>query len=522
MSFFQHLVSRARLPQGFWGRIASPGYWRLGSPPTFQRRIALVVGNDDYLHYRQLENAVSDAARVAGELRRLRFDVHEHRNLDHRQMRAAVEAFTDSGPFDVAVVYFAGHAFQTQGRNKLLPTDVNLLFSDEADYPLDLQALIHDVQSIGRPEAATLVFLDACRDEPALARDARRGRSIGGLRLPVSVDGADQGLARTELDREADTFIAFATDPGDVAADAVVINGEAQPHSPFTEAVCRFLATPGLELNDFVKEVSNRVRRNTASAGRVQKPWTHHNLQKDFYFWTRYDARPFLLILLASLLAGFLTGWVRYADGSWQSMPRSFTDFDAPAEKWSILVLLNGVWFGAILTAAAYVLQKKPWGIALLIGGVFMLFRAVAGYIVEFKKEIFDKNDICPKSGGDSVDFLTTYQELIQVNGLIILGAFVISLGVFIVHLADNRSPFYRWSVILALMLISVMAGVAFLVSVSILCAGVPAANETRTLPILIGSVVSFGALGLVVGVAYGSWVAPMSLSALEQERRRR
>ena len=99
-------------------------------------------------------------------------------------------------------------------------------------------------------QRVNLVFLDACRDNP-LARTF--ARSLGTRSTSVG-----QGLAT--IQSAIGTMIAYATQPDNVALD-----GEGR-NSPFTAALLKHLATPGLDIG----VVMRRVRADVIQATREQ------------------------------------------------------------------------------------------------------------------------------------------------------------------------------------------------------------------------------------------------------------
>ena len=104
-----------------------------------------------------------------------------------------------------------------------------------------------------------LVFLDACRDNPLTRSFAR---SLGARSTSVG-----QGLAT--IQSAVGTMIAFATQP-----DAVALDGEGR-NSPFTTALLKHLATPGLDIAPLMR----RVRADVIAATREkQVPWDHSSL----------------------------------------------------------------------------------------------------------------------------------------------------------------------------------------------------------------------------------------------------
>src|SRR5262245_17650768 len=88
------------------------------------KRVALVIGNGDYAHTPRLRTARKDAELVNTWLRKLGFRVLSASDIDRDGMREVVLEFASwLENADLAVVYFAGHAIQKDGKNYLLPVD---------------------------------------------------------------------------------------------------------------------------------------------------------------------------------------------------------------------------------------------------------------------------------------------------------------------------------------------------------------------------------------------------------------
>ena len=93
-----------------------------------RRQIALCIGNDDYQYscLNKLECAVNDCNAIAEKLRTLNFDVKSYNNLDRDAMHTAVDDFEAQLPnYDIALFYYAGHGFECNGNNLLMPIDTN-------------------------------------------------------------------------------------------------------------------------------------------------------------------------------------------------------------------------------------------------------------------------------------------------------------------------------------------------------------------------------------------------------------
>ena len=228
----------------------------LAAPGQAQRRVALVVGNGAYQAVPQLANPVPDAVAVARVLQAAGFQTDLVRDADRNALAAALRRFgTAAEGAELAVFYFAGHGIQIGGDNHLLPVDARLSHVRDVDYELvGLPLVLRAMQGA----QARILFLDACRDNPLAAQV----RGLSGTR------SVGLGLARVET-VDLGTLVAFSTSPGAVALDGTGAN------SPFTEALVRHMATPGLE----VRQLMTRVRRSVVEAtGGRQIPWDNSSL----------------------------------------------------------------------------------------------------------------------------------------------------------------------------------------------------------------------------------------------------
>ena len=244
---------------GLLALVAAP------APAAAEKRVALVIGNAAYQHAPTLANPGNDASDMAAKLRSLGFEVVDGIDLGKRDMEKRIRAFADilSGA-DVGLFYYAGHGLQVDGRNFLAPTDAEL----RAESDLDFEAVELDLvlKQMVRNAPTSIVFLDACRDNPLAANLAKVSRSID----------IGRGLARIET--PASMMIVYATEPGKVALDGSGRN------SPFTAALLRHIDTEGASISDVMIAVRNDVLRETSGA---QRPFESASLTGQFYFKPR-------------------------------------------------------------------------------------------------------------------------------------------------------------------------------------------------------------------------------------------
>jgi uncharacterized caspase-like protein len=222
------------------------------------KRVALVIGNAAYKNVSTLDNPANDADAVADLLRKSSFQIVDVRHdLGINGMRRAVRDFSDlARDADIGVVYYAGHGIEVDGTNYLIPVDAVMERDvDVEDESLPLDRILRVLEPVKR---LRLVILDACRDNP-FARTMKRtlaSRSVG------------RGLAKIEPTM-SDTLIAFAAKAGSTAAD-----GEGK-NSPFTIALVKHVAEPGLDLRLAFGRVRDEVLKTT---GNKQEPYVYGSL----------------------------------------------------------------------------------------------------------------------------------------------------------------------------------------------------------------------------------------------------
>ncbi len=239
-----------------------------------QRRIALVIGNGAYAGLSKLANPANDAAIVAKNLRDIGFEVSEGINLDTQKMKDTINGFLRSASTaSMAVMFYAGHGMQVDGKNFLVPIDARL---DSAEgFTSSLSDIDTILAGLDDQIRTNIVILDACRDNPTLQQPAAvvasRSASVRSGLAPQSRLGAGATIG-------AGTLVAFATAPGQVALDGDGSN------SPFSAALARHIATPGLE----VQQMLTRVRAEVVAATKnKQVPWSNSSLLGEVFLASR-------------------------------------------------------------------------------------------------------------------------------------------------------------------------------------------------------------------------------------------
>ena len=207
-------------------------------------RVALVIGDSSYSNLPRLANPENDARAIADLLKKMGFSTRLVLNASEQDLRREVRKFAgESGKADIALVFYAGHGAQVNGENYVLPVDIDI---PRTDSDIQLTGLkVDDLVNSIRAKTK-VVFLDACRDNPALFKNLVKGRGAHPTGLAPAVasnlNPANPG---------GGVFIAYATDAGSVAQD-----GEGK-HSPFTQALLKNLTKP-ISIDDMFSLVTKR------------------------------------------------------------------------------------------------------------------------------------------------------------------------------------------------------------------------------------------------------------------------
>ena len=228
------------------------------SPALAEKRVALVIGNAAYKHTAPLSNTLNDANAISSLLTKAGFDVVESRGdlgvvAFKRALRDFVRTAMDA---DIAVVYYAGHGIEIRGTNYLIPVDARLA----SDYDAEDEAVTLDrvVLAVEPVKQLRLIILDACRDNPFMRK----------MQRTIATRAITGGLAPVEP-TTGNTLIAYAAKAGSTSYDG------SGPNSPFTTALVKHIAEPGLDIRIALGRVRDEVIKNT---GNRQEPFIYGSL----------------------------------------------------------------------------------------------------------------------------------------------------------------------------------------------------------------------------------------------------
>ncbi len=226
-------------------------------------RVALVIGNSNYVNEPHLVNPSRDAQAVADALRKAGFEsVKEITDADVVTLNHALHDFQDQAlGSDVAVLYYAGHGLELNGKNYLIPVDAKL----KADRDLSYEAVPQNLaqEAAGGARLLSLVVLDACRDNPFAAQmtiTSGGSRSISRGLAPVN-----------EEDLSVNSIIEYAAQSGTTASDGDPAVG----HSPFASSFINHIGEPGVEITLLFGKVRDDVWKITNKSQRPASYGSH-------------------------------------------------------------------------------------------------------------------------------------------------------------------------------------------------------------------------------------------------------
>jgi uncharacterized caspase-like protein len=219
----------------------------LGGTPAHARKIALIIGNSTYANTSALTNPANDARIVASAARSAGFDVTIASDLTMATFQRTLRDFRLAADgAEIAMIYYAGHGIEGQGKNWLIPVDSKL----ESQFDLPYEAINMDrlLESLGGAQVR-IVILDSCRNNPF------------GNAWKSGVRAVPMGLNGTEYE---DVLVIYAAAPGQTATEGTGAN------SPFAMSLAKRLPEPGLAIQMLGGAVRDDV---LAATGGKQRPF---------------------------------------------------------------------------------------------------------------------------------------------------------------------------------------------------------------------------------------------------------
>lgn len=239
---------------------------------AFAKRVALVIGNNDYNNVSTLEKAVNDAESMGDTLKQIGFEVILQKDVNYLNFNKNLQLFfSQLQAGDEALVFYAGHGVEIQGQIYLLPTDIPDAAPGQEAFVKSLAVSVSNmIDELNRRKVRlSMLILDACRNNPFKASGTR---SLG----------LSRGLGTMKEPPEG-TFILYSAGFGQSALDRLSDN-DPHPNSVFTRTLLPMMQKPGLKLTDAAKQLRRNVKKLASSVSHKQIPAYYDQVLGDFYF----------------------------------------------------------------------------------------------------------------------------------------------------------------------------------------------------------------------------------------------
>src|SRR5476651_2713322 len=232
----------------------------LAAPAHAEKRVALVIGNNDYKNVPKLQKAVNDARTMGDTLKQLGFSVMVAENQTRAASSQTLLAFDRAVELgDTAFFFYAGHGFEIAGQNFLLPTDVPAASEGQEELVRDASILADRIiERLQNKQARTAILVfDACRNNP-FERSGTRAIAGGGGLAPM-----------TQLPEGV--FSVFSAGPRQTALDRLS-NDDNDPNSVFTRTFAKELLQPGENLVQVAQHTRRMVSEMAETVSHKQIP----------------------------------------------------------------------------------------------------------------------------------------------------------------------------------------------------------------------------------------------------------
>ncbi len=255
-------------------------------------KYALLIGNSDYQQsepdnsWTKLPNPTNDVALVERSLDAIGFEVTTVSNGSWQDMRSAIDRFGQSlDDADIVVFYFAGHGFEYDRRNYLVPVDATLRASaDTIDQTfIEFEALASRLYNQG----TTIFMLDACRTDGVVsAASQSEGAIVRSAPKPVIIapatrQSASAGIREFDFEPGARIGVLYSTGRGVPAYDSAP---PPENISPFAAEVAEKVVVPRMDISVVFNAIRDGVLERTDGFWPLQVPFTYNSLSPNTFF----------------------------------------------------------------------------------------------------------------------------------------------------------------------------------------------------------------------------------------------
>jgi len=228
-----------------------------------EKRLALVIGNNEYHYLPSLENAVSDAQAITEKLTTLGFDVILETDANQARIQQVIKRFIDklaqAEDNTVGLFYYSGHGIEAKGVNYLLPIGEVIKTPQHLENrAIQLKQIFKGFANLEKKQNNYFIILDACRNNPL------GGKGWG---RPENINFSIKNISWF-----------YGTGYGQKATD----------NQSFTQSLLKYLSTKGAT----TEQIFKRVIEDVTAYNSNQVPVMGGSATDDFIF---YPGTPLII-----------------------------------------------------------------------------------------------------------------------------------------------------------------------------------------------------------------------------------
>ena len=233
------------------------------STTPISRKLALVIGINDYPGPNKLFYCVNDANDVSTKLREIRFQVTQSTDCNKNQFERLIDEFVAKiQSQDLVLFYFAGHGCQFEDKNYLLPAGYSYNHKGTErehiqNHSICAQYILHEITA--KTPQVTLFILDCCRTNV-------KTRTVQNQRGLAPMTGPPESL------------MAFSCGFDQGAID----DTQNDRNGIFTEHLLNYLTAPQYDIETALRLVARDIK----SKG-FPLPWRSSCLTQEVYLATK-------------------------------------------------------------------------------------------------------------------------------------------------------------------------------------------------------------------------------------------
>jgi hypothetical protein len=255
------IIAIAQLSAQEFKSITVAGY----STTIKEKRLALVIGNNNYKYLSKLHSPGFDAKYMKMALQACGFEVIYLEDGTKESIESNIDIFSEKlKSYDVGLIYYSGHGAEINGVTYLVPVDM-ISTSSLADIEykcVETKWSMKKMAEAGNENKTYIMILDACRDNPFL--DITKSTKVDCWTKPQSTPSG--------------SIICFAASNGEQA-------NQGDSLSPYTQLMLKHMKTPGLNLEGVFKKVRIDLTEMRKSNPRLNMvPVEENKLTTEFYF----------------------------------------------------------------------------------------------------------------------------------------------------------------------------------------------------------------------------------------------